>query len=257
VTLYVVGPDISALPEQDNGFLQLPGRYGLPASNEYERMAKALGGKFYDITRNSDFIGIIDEIGEMIAKQYKLTYRTPHPSPDGTLRDIRVKVSKEGQSGGSGGVYLERHLLNVKSSPQVGLACLLTLLVALLVPAALKLRPAVIVPLQSATAQGVHPTSPAGSVEPTYPPQQMGKPPGGAWPPQVPTAPLYPPAPAAPTTCLRCGGLVHPGARFCPRCGAPQSAANASGIAPTVCPRCDNVIKLNVKFCNRCGHQLR
>ena len=49
-------------------------------------LASRTGGKFYELTRSTDFSGLIDEIGGDIAKQYRLTYRSPRSSYDGTTR---------------------------------------------------------------------------------------------------------------------------------------------------------------------------
>ncbi len=235
LTVYAVAPSSASLTS-----------YRLPSGSGYESLATTLGGKFYDIERSPDFTGIIDAIGVAISTQYKLTFRTPRPTPDGTLRDIRVKVSKEGKSGGGGGTYLERHLLNVKSSPQVGLVCLLPLLVTLIAPAILKLR---------------RPVVPVLSPPVATPPSE------GTWQPRVPTQPVYPsPTPPIqvhpPTTpvvavCSQCGAPMRPAAKFCARCGAALGITSTGGVIPVACPRCGNVIKPNIKFCNRCGNQLR
>jgi VWFA-related protein len=256
LTVYAVAPSSASMA-----------RYRLPSGSGYELLATALGGKFYDIEHSPDFVGIIDAIGVAISTQYKLTYRTPRPTPDGTLRDIRVKVGKEGKSGGGGGAYLERHLLNVKSDPWVGLACLLPLLVALLVPAASSLyrstasapQPAAVSPLPS--TYPTPPRVPTVPVAQTYPVKtQRGgtypTPPPPVQPAHTPTVQPSPPAPATATVCSRCGAPLRPGAKFCSRCGAVHGAPSAVPSAPAVCPRCGNVNKSNVKFCNRCGNQL-
>jgi VWFA-related protein len=252
LTVYAVAPSSASMV-----------RYRLPSGSGYEPLATTLGGKFYDIAHNADFTGIIDDIGETISKQYKLTYRTPRPTPDGTLRDIRVMASKEGKSGGGSGRYLETHLLNVRSDPLVGLACLVPLLLALVVPAALtRLRPV------AGQPQPAVPTPP-GPVYPSYPASPPPEPGTHSAPPRIPTVPMsptpipavqaHPPGPTVAAVCFSCGAPLRPGAKFCAKCGAVQSAPSAMPVtaaAPATCPRCGNVIKPGARFCNRCGQAL-
>ena len=219
ITVFAVAPNIAELPEKDDGWRKLPGRYGLPAQNEYERMARELGGMFYDITRNSDFTGIIDEIGETISSQYLLTYRTPRPEPDGTLRDISVQVNRAGKSGSSTGGYLETHLLSVRSSPLVGLGCMLPVLLMLGAPVAwTRLR---------------RPVSTSSLQQPI----------------------LTPPSVTA-SHCWRCSALLRVEAKFCPECGAAQSAASTDQPVTRTCPTCNSTLRVAARFCNRCGTRL-
>jgi VWFA-related protein len=251
-TVYVVGPNIAELPEADDTSLGQPGRYGLPARNEYERLAKERGGKFYDIVRNSDFTGLIDDIGTVIASQYRLTYRTLRPVPDGTLRGIDVVVSREGLSGGGKGAVLEPHLLNIQSNALVGLLMLALLGGTAAAPLLLRKRSipapggAFAPPVQSSVAPPVQ-ARPA----PTWTPPT---------PPPASTVQVTPAAPAASAaTCWRCGKPLRPGARFCGSCRAaqPQATPPVVKTASPICPQCGNALKPGAKFCNRCGRRLR
>ena len=47
--------------------------------------------------------------------------------------------------------------------------------------------------------------------------------------------------------CVKCGVMISAGARFCPNCGAAQSAA---------CPGCGADIDPDAKFCPKCGAKL-
>jgi membrane protease subunit (stomatin/prohibitin family) len=47
--------------------------------------------------------------------------------------------------------------------------------------------------------------------------------------------------------CVKCGHIIPAGSKFCPNCGAAQSAA---------CPSCNAAITLNAKFCHNCGGKL-
>ncbi len=233
-TIYVVGPNLADLPG-----------YGLPASNEYERLASERGGKFYDINRNADFTGLINDIGVTIASQYRLTYHTLRPTPDGTLRGIAVTVNRAGQSGGGTGKYLEPHLLNIASSPAIGLVFLAVLVGAAVVPMALKRR---------APAASTAWTPPTAS--PTYPPNY----PQGPQPakPYVPTTPFAPPpAVVQPASCSTCRAPLKPGAKFCNKCGAAQTIAPpALAAQPTACPQCGAPLRPGAKFCGKCGRNL-
>ena len=79
----------------------------------------------------SNCSGVIKDIGETIATQYRLVYTTPRLVDDGTRRKVSVEIN--GSRGEAG--YLEPHLINLKSNLLVGMVCLLPLLVLLLLPA--------------------------------------------------------------------------------------------------------------------------
>lgn len=222
-----------------------------PNEAGYPRLASERGGKFYDIERNSDFTGLIDDIGTVIASQYRLTYHTLRPVPDGTLRGIDVVVSREGLSGGGKGAALEPHLLNIQSNPVVGLLLLALLGGVAVAPLLLRKRP---IPAPAgAFAPPVQP--------PAVPPAQSR--PVPTWsppaPPHASTVQVTPAPPvASTTTCWQCSKPVRPGARFCANCRAaqPQATPPVVAAAPTACPQCGNALKPGAKFCGRCGYSL-
>jgi VWFA-related protein len=243
VTLFAVAPDLSILPEQDDAGHGLPGRYGLPANNEYGRMADDLGGEFYDISRESDFTGIIEQIGTTIATQYRITYNSPRPTYDGTRRDIQVHVG--GGSTGSG-TYLEQHLLNIQSDPQVGAVCLSPLLVMLIVP----------VGLRSIARGRSRSPYPAAASPPSHTlPIEMSP---GRDLQAIPDGNRPPPTPPGTTVfvCPHCGRSLRPGARFCAGCGQPTGAFSPSRLAAPACPHCNSTTRPGARFCARCGHRL-
>lgn len=54
-----------------------------------------------------------------------------------------------------------------------------------------------------------------------------------------------PPSTAAGAACAKCGTFVTAGARFCPQCGAAQTA--------TKCAACSADVPPGAKFCPGCG----
>ncbi len=224
VTFY--DPDLSLEPVLDILAKQTITVYAV-ANNQrdFRQLASKTGGKFYDINRESDFTGIIEEIGGTIATQYRLTYQSPRPTYDGTRRDIRVEVSGSGDgSGGSGGGgYLEKHLLNIQSDPVVGILCMLPLLGLLLAPFGFTLA-----------FRAGHPVPTTSS-------------------PEVESTSSSIPPPSTATTCPYCGQQLRPGARFCAHCGrssSPPAAAPSSN-----CPNCGYPMRPEAKFCARCGYR--
>ena len=201
-----------------------------PSYREFVNLTTETGGSFYDIERNPDFTGIIGDIGEAIASQYRITYTSPRPTYDGTRREIIVTVS--GQSGS--GEYVEKHLLNIVSDPLVGALFLLPLLVVWLVPAS----------VQAFMRRRDNPSQPAVS----YPPQSVMHPPKVAQPPQESVS----------SRCAHCGYFLRTGARFCANCGGePQDAvpppSAVSTASASFCRHCGNALRSGVKFCDKCG----
>jgi VWFA-related protein len=163
---------------RDGGFVV----YTVAADDpRFRAMASETGGKFYELTRSTDFTGMIDEIGGDIAKQYRLTYKSPRSSYDGTTRDIAITVG--GKTGEQ--AFLEPHLINIQSSVPIFLGLLAVLLLSLTVPAWFGRRPA----------------EPAAGMQPT--------------PAAAPAA-----ASTRTPACPSCGRPIRPGARFCSGCGA-------------------------------------
>ena len=73
--------------------------------------------------------------GTTIAQQYRIVYKSPRPTYDGTRRNIVVNVG--GGSGApdstGGGAYVEQHLVNFKSNILIAIVLLLPLLVAVVI----------------------------------------------------------------------------------------------------------------------------
>jgi hypothetical protein len=187
-----------------------------PKHSDYLRIVEETNGQFFNIYGSSDFTTIIDEIGGLIATQYRLAYVSPRPTYDGTRRNIEVTVR-----GGKGTTtYLEKHLINIQSNVVIALVFLLPLLLALVLPTVverIRRRPQPIAEIEAARAEA------------------LGVP--------------------GPTICPHCGHALRPGARFCGRCGQ-VVAAQAAEPHPTVCPACGRPLRPRARFCGGCGQKL-
>ncbi len=213
-----------------------------PEHSDYSEIVDETNGEFFDIHGRSDFTTIIDEIGGLIATQYRLVYTSPRPSYDGTRRNIELTVA-----GATGrGAYLEKHLLNIQSNPIVGLICLLPLLALLFTPTGLGL------------ATRLKP-SPAPSVPAQPPPAPAAPPVGSPLPPSSPQpspAPPPPPSlPLQPLACTHCGHTLKPQARFCNHCGQAVVSHPAASLA-VVCPHCQSPLRPGARFCSACGQKV-
>ena len=188
-----------------------------PKHSDYLRIVGETNGQFFDIHGNSDFTTIIDEIGGLIASQYRLAYVSPRPTYDGTRRNIEVTVR-----GGKGATtYLEKHLVNIRSNIVIALLFLLPLLLALILPIAVERSkiglPQPVVEIKAARAEALG----------------------------VPERSI----------CPHCGHALRTGARFCNQCGQ-VIAAQAAEPHPIACPRCGRPLRPGAKFCGSCGHKL-
>ena len=152
-----------------------------PEHSDYLRIVEETNGQFFNIHGSSDFTAIIDEIGGLIATQYRLAYVSPRPTYDGTRRNIEVTVG-----GGKGTTtYLEKHLINIRSNVVIALVFLLPLLLALALPTAMgKIR--------------------------AYRPRRVSE----SEIPQVEALDV-----SGQAICPHCGHALRPGARFCSGCG--------------------------------------
>ncbi len=212
----------------------------------FRGVAEQTHGEFYDLHRNSDFTGIIDKIGGQIASQYRMTYISARPSYDGTRRAIEVEVAgKKAES-----AYLEKHLINIRSSPLIALLLLAPLLLALALPSfarAWQARPARRPALGSGRADAAAVESGMADERPGA---QMA----------LSAEPSQPPAVTAasePTSCPNCGNSLRPGARFCGRCGHRiATSAPAPAPAPPYCPSCGGPLRPGARFCGACGHKI-
>ncbi|MGB8645468.1 MAG: VWA domain-containing protein [Anaerolineae bacterium] len=220
-------------------------------SPDYHKLTDETHGEFYNLTPGADFTGIIDKIGTNLANQYRMTYRSPRPTYDGTHRNIVVSVGGTGSSpsSSSSGSYTEQHLINLRSDPLVALIFSFPLLFALAAPAlwrgvrhvratrqtgannyvpmlvycpychAQQLRP----DAKFCRSCGRSLLNPSGNWQP---PSSV---PIGGWqsPPPVLGGMLKsasgptPPQPDGVVTC-KCGSVLQARSRFCPWCGAPR-----------------------------------
>jgi VWFA-related protein len=167
-------------------------------SSDYTTLARETNGKFTELRRDTDFTNIIDELGTTIAQQYKIAYRSPRPTYDGTRRNIIVKVGEGGSAGG--GEYVEQHLVNFKSDWLIAGLLLLPLLFALALPVPfLLMRRA---PAPEATIACLHCGKRVRAQARFC--AACGQPIG--------SAPMV--------VCARCQQPLRADAKFCPRCGA-------------------------------------
>lgn len=167
------------------------------------QIAEATGGRYFYAPRADELAVLYAGLAADVQQEYRLTYVSPRPFYDGTRRDIRVSV------GGleAAGAYTERHLINVTSSPLVGLVLLLPLAGLLALPALLRRR-----------AARAAPTPVVGSYQPAGAAPVLMTSTGAAVPAGAPTAP----ATADVRRCAACAAPLRATARFCSRCGADQ-----------------------------------
>jgi hypothetical protein len=199
---------------RDQGFTVYAVAYDHP---HFRRVVGETSGEFYDIHRESDFTGIIEKIGGLIAGQYRLTYASARPFYDGTRRAIEVEVA--GEKGG--GSYLEKHLINIHSNGVIALAFLLPLLLALAVPTA----------ASRVGARRLQPVTGTGMTEAEAVDASRQ------------------------ATCPNCGRVLRPEARFCSGCGQ-ALVTRAAEPHPAACPRCGRPVRPGARFCSGCGHRL-
>jgi VWFA-related protein len=197
---------------------------------EFIELADNTGGKFYDLERNPDFTSIIDEIGQVLANQYKISYRSSRPTPDGTRRGIVVTVGKGINQAITSGEYLEQHLLNIHSDWLIGLLFSLPLLIALFIPLRLHRAKASRLPAAIPQQSPIFSHSPPLSGHPSSPPT------------------------ADTTMCPRCQQPVPATAKFCRSCGYNLQAMPV--VAPPTCQSCASPLTPGVKFCSRCGRRV-
>jgi VWFA-related protein len=182
--------------------------YAVAANDpRFEALAGETGGKFYELTRSTNFSGMIDEIGGDIAKQYRLTYKSPRSSYDGTTRAITITVG--GKTGEQ--AFLEPHLINIQSGLPIFLGLLAVLLLALTVPVWFGRRPA-------EPAAEVRPRQVPPAPAPTAAPAAAG---AQAQPARAQASAV---AAANGPVCPTCGRPIRPSTRFCSGCGAKVQA---------------------------------
>ena len=228
---------------RDEGFTIYAVAYDDP---RYRALVDATNGEFYDIYSGSDFTGIIEEIGGLIATQYRITYTSARPSFDGTRRAVEVTVGETTATS----TYLEQHLVNISSHPLIALIFLFPLLLALVAPVAWDRRRTAsnrgeVDALQATPSpqdpyQGQAPPLSSASGESVMPERTAMVPPSQQ-------------------SCPQCGHTVRENAKFCGRCGQPvmkEPSPPHVQAAPTTCPTCNRPLRPGAKFCGGCGTSL-
>jgi VWFA-related protein len=202
-----------------------------------QQIARATNGEYFYAPSGDQLAGLYRRLSSDLQQEYTLTYRSPRPFYDGTRRDIRVSVG--GAPAASGG-YVERHLINVRSDPFVGVLLLLPIVGALLLPAIMRRRargpgPAgapLNVPIVVDTPSDVAPAIGATILQPHS---------VVVIPPDVPR-------------CRSCDApLLRAGARFCAECGAPQAIEPAARPSRIFCDQCGRPMREGAQFCAHCG----
>lgn len=201
------------------------------------RIAEETGGRYFYAPRAEELAGLYAGLAGDVQQEYRLTYVSPRPFYDGTRRDIQVRAGASVASGD----YTERHLINVVSSPLVGLVLLAPLAGLLVLPSALARR-------RRAASLRAAPAAPAEAVS-----GAAGAPALGAViVPDIEAPPRS--AVPAPRRCASCGAPLRETARFCPSCGATQPVAPAPAAERrTFCDMCGRPLEPGAKFCIGCG----
>lgn len=96
-----------------------------------QQIASATGGQYIYAPSAGELAALYRSLAASMQAEYRITYRSPRPTFDGTRRDIRVQAAGSGAAGGS---YLEQHLIHVRSSPALALLLLLPILGLLVAP---------------------------------------------------------------------------------------------------------------------------
>lgn len=160
-----------------------------------QQLAERTGGTYYHAPGADGLAALYRSLSQQLQTEYMITYRSPRAAYDGTRRGIAVRISASGGQTGSGsGTYIERHLLQLRSTPLPGLVLSALLLVALTAPLALRRR----------AVRSVLPNQPAA-----LPPMTKWREPA-----------ITPSAPER--TCRLCGAPLRATAQFCTTCGQHQ-----------------------------------
>jgi Ca-activated chloride channel homolog len=200
-----------------------------------QKIAEGTSGEYFYAPSGDQLAGLYRTLAAGLQQEYILTYRSPRPFYDGTRRDIRVSVG--GAPAASGG-YVERHLIDVRSDPRVGLLLLLPVLGALLAPTLLRRR---------ATTDHRPPTTEARDAPSIA---VDNSPAFGATIVQTPSVVAIP---ADVARCTSCDApLLRAGARFCADCGAAQPSAPTTPRR-IFCDQCGRPMRDGAQFCAHCG----
>jgi hypothetical protein len=197
------------------------------------RIAKDTGGAYFYAPDADQLAELYSRLSANMQQEYVITYHSPRPFYDGTRRDIRVSV---GGAPSASSAYVERHLINVHSSPLVGVLLLLPLLAALALPGMLRRRAAASVPGHGAVAATT--SAPVVADRST----------------------IVQPASVVAPGCRACAAPLSPlDARFCMSCGADQLAAATPARPERVaerrifCDQCGRPLRAEARFCSSCG----
>lgn len=195
-----------------------------------EQIARESGGEYFYAPDADQLAQLYRSLSAEIQKEYALTYRSPRPFYDGTRRDIQVQVG----GGAAAGGYVERHLIDVRSDPLVGLLLLLPIAGALAAPALLRRRkPASAAPVPALAEQ----LPPAPAIGSTFH--------------KAPSVIVIPPEGPRCTSCD--APLLHAGARFCAACGTAQLASPPAEPRRSFCDQCGRPMRAGARFCSACG----
>jgi Ca-activated chloride channel homolog len=199
-------------------------------------IADGTSGEYFYAPSGDQLAGLYRSLSAGLQQEYALTYRSPRPFYDGTRRDIRVSVG--GGPAATGG-YVERHLIDVRSDPRVGLLLLLPVLGALLAPTLLRRR---------TTTDGRAPTP--ASLDSI--PLAIDHSPAIGSTIMQPAGVVVIPADVA--RCTSCdAALLRAGARFCAECGAAQLVAPVEPLRRIFCDQCGRPMRDRAQFCSHCG----
>ncbi len=201
-----------------------------------QRIAGQTSGEYFYAPSGDQLAGLYRKLSAGLQQEYTLTYRSPRPFYDGTRRDIRVSV---GGAPAAAGGYVERHLIDVRSDPRVGLLLLLPVLGALLAPTLLRRR------LRTGD-QAPTPASVASTPMAIESSPAIGS--------TIMQAPSIVVIPTDATRCTSCDApLLRAGARFCADCGAAQPAPPISPQRRIFCDQCGRSLGNGAQFCAHCG----
>jgi Ca-activated chloride channel family protein len=206
------------------------------------RIAGETSGEYFYAPSGDQLADLYRKLSAGIQQEYMLTYRSPRPFYDGTRRDIRVSV---GGAPAAAGGYVERHLIDVRSDPRVGLLLLLPILGALLAPT---LRRRTTNRQRPATSdQGSAMSTPLDSA-----PGAVGSAPATGSTVVRPASVVVIPSDVA--RCTTCDTpLMRAGARFCADCGAAQPAPRIEPPRRIFCDQCGRPMRDGAHFCSHCG----
>ncbi len=201
-----------------------------------QKIADATSGEYFYAPSGAQLAGLYRKLSAGLQQEYTLTYRSPRPFYDGTRRDIRVSV---GGAPAATGDYVERHLIDVRSDPRVGLLLLLPLMGALLAPTLLRRR------LRTGDQTPTPASATPAPIAIEYTPA-LGS--------TIVQRPSVMVIPADVDRCTSCdAALLRAGARFCADCGAAQPATRIEPLRRIFCDQCGRPMRDGAQFCAHCG----